>query len=257
MWNVLRDIKLGFYIDVGANDPIKFSVTKSFYDRGWSGINIEPLKACYNELVLERTRDINENCAVSNEAGVLEYYESYPDNMFSTFDKSIIPNYIKKGMKFEKTQVEVKTLNQILEVHRSKFIDIHFLKIDVEGFEEQVIKGIDLLKYRPWIISIEISISKDLTYLKILEESGYILAFSDNLNLYYLAKEHTSLKSRFNEDISGKYLVYKVRNLDDYNNELESIRNAYMNSISWRLTKPIRGIKKLFLNIKSYKYSKR
>ena len=43
LWRALGHIKNGVYIDVGANSHVEQSVTKVFYDAGWSGINIEPL----------------------------------------------------------------------------------------------------------------------------------------------------------------------------------------------------------------------
>ena len=61
---ILYDIKNGFYIDIGANDPDLCSVTKAFYLRGWHGINIEPLPDKYKSLQLIRKKDININiCA--------------------------------------------------------------------------------------------------------------------------------------------------------------------------------------------------
>ena len=42
LYRALKEIKNGFYIDVGANHPLDHSVTKLFYEKGWSGINIEP-----------------------------------------------------------------------------------------------------------------------------------------------------------------------------------------------------------------------
>lgn len=250
IWNALRDVKNGFYVDIGANDPIKFSVTKNFYEKGWNGINIEPLPTCYNELVNDRTRDININCAVSNQSGMIEYYETFPDNMFSTFDKSIIPEYIKQGMAFTTRTVQVNTLNQILDLYKNKFTEIHFLKIDVEGFEEQVIQGFDLCKYRPWIIIIEVSISKDFTYLNKVVSSDYVLAFSDDQNYYYLAKEHIDLLTRFNEDITSKYSIYIVRDMNAYRQEISNIHNSYINSISWKITKPLRLMRKIIKNIR-------
>ena len=45
LWRALGHVRDGFYIDVGANDPVEHSVTKAFYDAGWRGISIEPLPA--------------------------------------------------------------------------------------------------------------------------------------------------------------------------------------------------------------------
>jgi len=60
----LHDVENGFYVDVGANDPWALSVTKAFYERGWHGINIEPLRDKYDELCLDRPRDINLNLGI-------------------------------------------------------------------------------------------------------------------------------------------------------------------------------------------------
>lgn len=54
LWRALKSVQNGFYVDVGANDPVLDSVTKLFYDRGWSGINIEPLSCHYDALMLQR-----------------------------------------------------------------------------------------------------------------------------------------------------------------------------------------------------------
>jgi len=59
IYYIFFDLQKGFYIDVGANDPNEFSVTKAFYDRGWYGINIEPLHEKYILLKKYRPRDIN------------------------------------------------------------------------------------------------------------------------------------------------------------------------------------------------------
>ena len=67
LWRALKNVKNGFYIDVGANHPIGGSVTKWFYEQGWSGINIEPVKSFYDKLCRDRKRDINICKALGNE----------------------------------------------------------------------------------------------------------------------------------------------------------------------------------------------
>src|SRR5213592_2165760 len=73
----LRTQPPGFYIDVGANDPVIDSVTKMFYDRGWRGINVEP-GAIFARLAAARPRDVNIQMALSDRAGTREFYE-FPD----------------------------------------------------------------------------------------------------------------------------------------------------------------------------------
>ena len=69
----LRDVKKGFYIDVGANDPVVDSVTKAFYDSGWRGINIEPVKEFYEKLQQDRPDDINLQLAARASKGNVDF----------------------------------------------------------------------------------------------------------------------------------------------------------------------------------------
>ena len=86
---VFSDVKNGFYIDVGANDPIKGSVTNALYLKGWSGINIEPLPKKYDLLVKKRPRDINLNIGVGNTKG---YSLLYLAGYCSTLNKTYLIN---------------------------------------------------------------------------------------------------------------------------------------------------------------------
>ena len=59
LYIVFHDVEKGFYIDIGANDPIKESITKEFYKNGWHGINVEPVPYLYKLLLKYRPNDIN------------------------------------------------------------------------------------------------------------------------------------------------------------------------------------------------------
>jgi hypothetical protein len=71
LFDTLREVspEVGFYIDVGANDPEKDSVTKLFYDQGWRGVNIEPSPEWFARLTEARVRDINIQAVASNQPG--------------------------------------------------------------------------------------------------------------------------------------------------------------------------------------------
>ena len=75
LWRALKHIPRGFYIDVGANHPEEDSVTKAFYDRGWRGINIEPLLQCHLLLEQQRPLDTNLNLAAGAQDGQLNLFE--------------------------------------------------------------------------------------------------------------------------------------------------------------------------------------
>jgi hypothetical protein len=73
---VFKDRTSGFYIDVGAMDPVVTSVTKTFYDRSWHGVNIEPGPAYHQSLIRERRRDVNLDVAVDEREEVKTLFTS-------------------------------------------------------------------------------------------------------------------------------------------------------------------------------------
>jgi len=194
LWRALKDIPNGFYIDVGAWSPHADSVTKAFYDRGWSGIDIEPNPIFQDEYAIKRPRDLFLNVGVSDVDG--REIINIP-NDFSGLSTFI--SYESKN--HQKVEVEVMTLKSIFE----KFVkdkDVHFLKIDVEGFEDKVIKGNDWSIYRPWVVVVEStlpnsSIDNSQKWSKILERANYSLHYRDGLNHFYVANERRELSYSF------------------------------------------------------------
>ena len=191
------DIETGFYIDVGANDPVLHSVTKLFYEKGWRGINIEPIRRHYNALQRQRPRDINLNIGIGQKSGTLVFHEYTAGDGLSTFSNEMIREYGQFTDDVYKVStdysVKVKTLREVL---RSVRVDkIHFLKVDVEGFEYDVLAGNDWDTYRPEVICIEANhVVRD--WRPFLENNNYQLAFFDGLNEYY-ADSKTSRLAKF------------------------------------------------------------
>lgn len=189
---VFKDIKKGSYIDVGANDPESNSVTKYFYLKGWRGINIEPLKHHYLALLKQRPEDINLNIGISDHRGTLSLAVISIDGL-STFDQEALDTAIKDGAGYKIIQTPVKPLNDVLKEHPMPII--HFMTIDVEGLEKQVLSSIDLSKHRPWVLVVEAVkpgrfTRTDDKWKEILLQNDYIYAMFDGLNVYYIAKEH-------------------------------------------------------------------
>lgn len=184
------DVDKGFYVDVGAHHPVFDSVTKFFYKQGWTGINIEPQKKLYEKLVKDRSRDTNLNIGVSNKTSKITLRE-YPGGGLSTFSKEIKNMYEhdEKMKTVSHQDYEVPTLP--LRTVFSRYAQgkrIHFLKVDVEGFEYEVLEGNDWDKYRPELVCVEANhIVKD--WRPLLEKVGYVKVFHDGLNEYHLAKE--------------------------------------------------------------------
>lgn len=200
LWRSLKHIEKGFYIDVGANDPVQDSLTKAFYDRGWNGINIEPVGEWFEKLCLNRPRDINLQVAAGDHDGDLSLFEIVGTGL-STANKDYAKRHAEdQGYQVRELIVPVQTLTSILLEHNIS--DIHFLKIDVEGGEEAVLKGLDLSAIRPWIILIEATQPQTevLDYQRwefILLEKNYQFVYFDGLNRFYVADEHSYLSSTF------------------------------------------------------------
>jgi FkbM family methyltransferase len=201
----LRDINQGTYVDVGANDPSGDSVTKAFYDRGWRGINIEPVTSLYDALVKQRPDDVNIQAA-AGAADAKETLYEIPGTGLSTLDASIAERHRAQGFKVDETHVRVRTLHSILaETPRP---DIHFLKIDVEGWERKVLQGTNLSATRPWIIVIEATepnteVPSYREWEPLLLEHEYSFVFFDGLNRYYLARERQALKKAFSRPVNS------------------------------------------------------
>jgi FkbM family methyltransferase len=195
LWRALKNIENGFYIDVGANDPIIDSVTKAFYDRGWSGINIEPIPSHFADLSHQRSRDINLQCAVGASKGEINVWE-FPVRGWATASFEVAEQHKASGLTLVSHKVPVTTLEDICTEYAPQ--EIHFLKIDVEGFENFVIEGANFSLFRPWILVIEATKPNSIIEMHTLwEESllskNYVFGYADGLNRFYVAKEHDEL----------------------------------------------------------------
>jgi FkbM family methyltransferase len=191
LWRVLSDVDpaQGFYIDIGANHPVIDSVTKHFYDAGWHGINVEPVAAHAERLRAERPRDVNLHAAVGAEHGTLTLHRVVENDGLSTIDPAMAEGYRGQGMTIDSVDVPVVTLAEIFDEH----VDgpVHFLKIDVEGHEQEVIEGGNWSRDRPHLLVIEAT--KPENWEHRLAEVGYERVLDDGINYVYVAEEHAEL----------------------------------------------------------------
>jgi FkbM family methyltransferase len=182
LWALLGHVKNGFYVDVGANHPELHSVTKLFYDRGWRGMNIEPNPELYKTFLGTRKKDINVNVGVADKESTLTF-RNYPHhNGLSTFSEPIMRLHEEENLPFEDSKVKVIPISRLLKKHKVPHID--FMKIDVEGFEVEVMNGNNWDKYRPKVLCIEATVRHEVA--PITERLGYRLEFFDGLNNYYV-----------------------------------------------------------------------
>ncbi len=195
LWRALKDVEPGFYVDVGAADPEEISVTKLFYDRGWSGINIEPTAAYFERLVQARPRDLNLNVAAGAAPGLMALNEILGTGL-STGDEALARRHAAAGWESREITVPMLTLTSICE--SQSVGEIHFLKVDVEGAEADVLRGLDFERFRPWIVVVEATeplspTRNDESCEALLLGQRYRRAYFDGLNAFYVAEEQAGL----------------------------------------------------------------
>lgn len=141
LYHALRNIENVFWIDVGANNPWFDSLTNLFYLSGSHGINIEANAAYSGLLAKERPRDINLNLAISDKVGEVEFPSDY--GCEGTLDLELIKALETNNRKSRYTKVPADTLGNIIARHVPKNQQVHFCKIDIEGYEEKCLLGMN------------------------------------------------------------------------------------------------------------------
>lgn len=199
LWRALKHVDQGLYIDIGAQDPVIDSVSLAFYERGWRGIHIEPTQQYADKLREARADETVLQAAVGNSDRKLRFFE-FKDTGLSTGNERIARLHQKAGFEGIQTEVDLIALDTVLEMAGERAI--HWLKLDVEGMEAEVLRSWVNATNRPWILVIEST--KPLTQ----EEShgdweeqvlskGYQFVYTDGINRFYLSGNHSHLSEAF------------------------------------------------------------
>ncbi len=191
--------KNGFYVDVGAHHPKRFSNTYNFYKNGWRGINIDAMPDSMISFNKERPRDVNLETGVSLEKSELTYY-MFNEPALNTFSKDEAKK--KDGLRdfkiIAERKIQTLPLSSILKAYLPHNVQIDFLTIDVEGLDLQVLKSNDWELYRPAMVLVE-----DLKKYPIveLEKQSEVYKFLDSKEYQLVAKTFNTL---FFKDIQTK-----------------------------------------------------
>lgn len=183
--NYLEEKTTGFYIDVGACHPFRFSNTYYFYRRGWNGINVDATPGSMVLFKKYRPRDVNLELGVSNTNKKINYY-IFNEPALNGFSEQLSKerNAIK-GFKIEKVvKIKPVKLSELLDKYLTSHKKIDFMSIDVEAYEYEVLLSNNWKKYLPGFILVEISkpqfknLTKNKVYL-FLKSKGYeVIAFT-------------------------------------------------------------------------------
>ena len=207
LWRALREVLNGTYVDVGAAEPVTDSVTKAFADRGWSGVNVEPVPALAEALRSHRPRDMTFAVAAGAHAEAARDFYVVEGSGLSTLVAEEASRRQAEGFVVEPVQVPVRPLDDLLAEAGLDGWPIHFCKIDVEGAEADVLAGFDLERWRPWVLVIEAvrpqtAEASSEAWEPAVEAAGYRLCLFDGLNRFYVSPDHTELAAKLSAPAS-------------------------------------------------------
>jgi len=153
----------GFFVDVGAHHPVRYSNTNYFYKRGWKGINIEPTPSAIGAFNTFRKRDINLNIGIGPEKTKLKFY-CFNEPALNSFSEQVSKKIDAESGKYKiikELDIDVLPLGDVLDQHLPVNTPIDFLSIDVEGLDYQVLLSNNWDKYKPGVILVEENVNVD------------------------------------------------------------------------------------------------
>jgi FkbM family methyltransferase len=233
IWHALRDIESPLYVEVGAQHPTHLSPTIALNMLGWRGILVEP-DPYYAALLRDiRPGDRVVEAGAGSEPGelVLSRFES---TGLSSFSAEYVEIAAERGLQPSGTAtVPIVTVDAILS--EAGATEVHFLSVDVEGWELEVLRGVALEKWRPWVMSVEAIEPGSDRYVgqevrSYLEGHDYIHAIFDGVNDWFLASEHadrlSSLRVGFSAIDSGMFGWKRAESIDRLVSELSAVEKA-------------------------------
>jgi FkbM family methyltransferase len=297
LWRALKHVEQGFYVDIGAQDPLVDSVSLAFYEHGWRGVHVEPTQQYSDKLRMARPDETVLQVAIGNQAGTLSFYE-FEDTGLSTADIDIAHRHQEAGFHCIETMVSVISLDKLFE--RIGVRDIHWLKLDVEGLEKAVLESWKNCSILPWVLVVEST--RPMTqeeshgeWEQLLLVKGYRYVYFDGLNRFYVSPNHLDLAKAFSSppnifdgfvlsgsasqpfyklvesqaqqaetkaqqaetkaqqaetkaqqaETKAQQAETKAQQAEAASNERLAQLQAVYASSSWKITRPLRGIKRL------------
>lgn len=192
LWLALADEGPGYYIDIGGGHPVADNVSLWFYERGWSGIVVEPQDELARLYPRVRPRDVIYQGLVGRQSGSAELYVFPRLHGLTTTVGANAEGSKVHGDDYHKVVMPMLTLADLCQKNGVGRID--FLKIDVEGAEADVIAGNDWSRFRPKVVVAEAIDPATCTpayqaWETSLLAAGYRFRLDDTLNRFYVAEE--------------------------------------------------------------------
>lgn len=211
----LQHVAGGFFLDVGACNPVADSNTYALYERGWRGIAVEPLGELAPAWAETRPGDVFVHAAAGAQPGERELHV-FPDAaQISTLHAGYAGRWRSAGYGAVARRVPVVTLDRVLHEH-GKDRPLHLVSIDVEGAEAEALGGLDLARHRPWLMVIEACEPgtpepSHMNWEPAVLGAGYEMVYFDGVNRFYLSAEHPELREHFRlpPNVWDDFVVYR------------------------------------------------
>lgn len=141
---------LGYFVDVGAHHPIKYSNTYKFYKRGWRGLNIDAMPGSMDAFKLLRPEDVNLEMPVSDEEKEMPFF-IFNEPALNTFSWECAKESDGRDhYKIERiANIKTNRLDNILDLFLPPGQNINFLTVDAEGYDHKILLSNNWAKYRP------------------------------------------------------------------------------------------------------------
>jgi FkbM family methyltransferase len=152
LWRAFKDVEKGRYLDIGTYEPNDDSVSRLFYDRGWRGVHVEPTPHYAAAMRVARPDERVIEAAVSSSTVPMTFFE-IPNTGLSTGLPEIAQLHEKAGWSYREILVPTITLASLFDFMGPE--PVHWLKIDVEGMEADVISSWGEHPARPLALVIE------------------------------------------------------------------------------------------------------
>ncbi len=190
---LLEGTEKGFFLDIGAHHPFRFSNTYSFYLKGWRGINIDAMPGSMVLFKKYRKEDINLEIPIAKEKKTIPFY-TFNESALNTFSEVLAK---ERGVTKKIYQLEACPLSDILDKYMpSNIQNIDFMSVDVEGLDLEVLESNNWDKYKPRIIAIESLVTANDIYsslnsevTKFLETKNYSLCSKADNTLFFRIKQ--------------------------------------------------------------------
>jgi FkbM family methyltransferase len=193
---IFREMEGGQFIDIGAHDGVTYSNTWFFEkQRRWQGICVEPNPSVFKRLLANRTCTTL-NCCVSDRGGVVRFQKinGYSEMLSGIIDKyeaahaqRIRDEMQEHGGSSEIISMPARTFSDIAEEHGIS--EVHYVSIDTEGGELDILKTADFRKVFVHAMSVEYQVSQREAMIALMRERKFELIKSMGSDLLFLNRQ--------------------------------------------------------------------